>query len=218
MSKVIIAAIQLVLVIAAYGQGRLITHPGLSFRLPASSGSVTPCCAGATARIGHGSAAFQRGGGPTTIPYIVPYPVFVNSPDPIDNSADDEMPADPPQDATPSVPTFGPSGDAVLPQSVYERSDAGPSTSKHDPPESGFACPATPPASPDADAHAGSLVFIALKDSRVYVAVAYWILAQTLHYITPAGIHNQVSVPLIDQQLSSKLNAAHEFKLLLPAE
>ena len=217
MSRLTTLGIQLGLVVAAYAQGRLITHPALPFRLPTSSGNLNACCAGHSTGVSHGAKAFQQGGGPTTIPYIVPYPVFASTPDPSDNAGEDEWPADPPQDAVPSMPAFGPSGDSVLPQSVYERSGADPSTSRQGPPESEFACPAiSPPVAPDADTR--FLVFIALKDSRVYLAVAYWITGQTLHYLTPTGIHNQVSVLLVDHQLSSKLNAAHEFKLVLPPE
>jgi hypothetical protein len=55
---------------------------------------------------------------------------------------------------------------------------------------------------------------IALKDGSVYMAVAYWIEDSTLHYITPQGKHNQVSLPLVDRHLSQKLNQGRsEFRL-----
>lgn len=59
------------------------------------------------------------------------------------------------------------------------------------------------------------LVFIALKDSRVYTAVAYWVQGETLHYITPNGSHNQVSLDLVDRNLSSRLNAGRLVELML---
>jgi hypothetical protein len=58
-------------------------------------------------------------------------------------------------------------------------------------------------------------VFIALKDSRVYTAVAYWVQGETLHYITPGGIHNQVSLDLVDRKLSARLNAGRLVELAL---
>ena len=51
-----------------------------------------------------------------------------------------------------------------------------------------------------------ALFWIALKDHRVYTAVAYWVQGQTLHYVTAEGSHNQVSLPLVDRQMSARLN------------
>jgi hypothetical protein len=62
-------------------------------------------------------------------------------------------------------------------------------------------CPAPePPVNP-------ARFFIALKDHWVYVAIAYWVQSGTLHYVTPRGSHNQVSLDLVDRQVSRKLNA-----------
>jgi hypothetical protein len=57
---------------------------------------------------------------------------------------------------------------------------------------------------------------IALKDSSVYTAVAYWVEGDTLHYITPQGRHNQVSLELVDRALSEKLNQGKKVEFRLP--
>lgn len=60
------------------------------------------------------------------------------------------------------------------------------------------------------------MFFIALKDSSVYTAVAYWVEDATLHYITPQGRHNQVSLDLVDRQTSAKLNEGRKVEFRLP--
>ncbi len=60
------------------------------------------------------------------------------------------------------------------------------------------------------------LFFIALKDSSVYTAVAYWVEDGTLHYITPQGKHNQVSLDLVDRGVSGRLNAGRNVQFHLP--
>ncbi|MGE5646565.1 MAG: hypothetical protein ACM336_12310 [Acidobacteriota bacterium] len=59
--------------------------------------------------------------------------------------------------------------------------------------------------------------FIALKDSSVYTALAYWVEDGTLHYITPEGRHNQVSLALVDRPTSAKLNEGRKVEFRLPA-
>ena len=73
------------------------------------------------------------------------------------------------------------------------------------------------PARPPAEAPSESVMFlIALRDSSVYSAVAYWIEGDTLHYITPQGKHNQVSLELVDRTLSEKLNQGRRVEFRLP--
>jgi hypothetical protein len=57
--------------------------------------------------------------------------------------------------------------------------------------------------------------FIALKD-LICTAIAYWVQGDTLHYITSAGSHNQVSLALVDRATSQKLNAGRLVDLVLP--
>jgi hypothetical protein len=65
-------------------------------------------------------------------------------------------------------------------------------------------CPAAAPEPPPINP---VRFFIALKDHWVYVAIAYWVQSGTLHYVTPRGSHNQVSLDLVDRKISKKLNA-----------
>lgn len=73
------------------------------------------------------------------------------------------------------------------------------------------------PARAPAETTTESVLFlIALKDSSVYSAVAYWIEGESLHYITPQGKHNQVSLELVDRALSEKLNQGRKVEFRLP--
>jgi len=62
------------------------------------------------------------------------------------------------------------------------------------------------------------MFLIALKDSSVYSAVAYWVEGESLHYITPQGKANQVSLALVDRDISQKLNEGRKVEFRLPAE
>lgn len=77
-----------------------------------------------------------------------------------------------------------------------------------------FQAPVRPPVEPPAES---VLFLIALKDSSVYSAVAYWVEGDTLHYITPQGRHNQVSLDLVDREVSEKLNRGRKVEFRLPA-
>ena len=78
-----------------------------------------------------------------------------------------------------------------------------------------YQAPSNAPAEPS---QSDSVVFfVALKDSSVYTAVAYWVEGETLHYITPHGKHNQVSLALVDRELSARLNEGHKVDFHLPA-
>jgi hypothetical protein len=47
---------------------------------------------------------------------------------------------------------------------------------------------------------------IAFKDHSIYSAIAYWIDGETLHYFTSGNTHNQVSMALVDKDLTERLN------------
>lgn len=47
---------------------------------------------------------------------------------------------------------------------------------------------------------------IAFKDHSIYSAVAYWVDGDTLHYFTAGNTHNQVSMSLVDKELTDRLN------------
>jgi hypothetical protein len=58
---------------------------------------------------------------------------------------------------------------------------------------------------------------IAFKDHTIYSAVAYWVDGDTLHYFTSGNTHNQVSLSLVDRDLSQRLNKESGVELKLPA-
>ncbi len=58
---------------------------------------------------------------------------------------------------------------------------------------------------------------IAFKDHSIYSAVAYWVDNDTLHYFTTGNTHNQVSLSLVDRDLTRQLNAQSGLQLNLPA-
>jgi len=47
---------------------------------------------------------------------------------------------------------------------------------------------------------------IAFKDHTIYAALAYWVEDGTLHYVSPLGAHNQVSLDQIDLAFTERLN------------
>jgi len=57
---------------------------------------------------------------------------------------------------------------------------------------------------------------IAFKDHSIYSAFAYWVEADTLHYVTPQRVHNQVSINLVDRDLTDKLNRDRQLQVKLP--
>src|SRR5437016_8525205 len=72
-------------------------------------------------------------------------------------------------------------------------------------------------ATPDRASEDQVLFFIALKDSTIYTAVvAYYVEDGTLHYINYGGKHNQVSLDLVDRDLTAKLNRARQVEFRLP--
>jgi hypothetical protein len=57
---------------------------------------------------------------------------------------------------------------------------------------------------------------IAFKDHTIYSAVAYWVDGSTLHYFTSGNTHNQVSLALVDRELTERLNRETGTNLQLP--
>ncbi len=52
----------------------------------------------------------------------------------------------------------------------------------------------------------GRYYLIAYKDHSVYTALAFWMENGALNYVTPQNAHNQVSLDLVDMDLTKKLN------------
>jgi hypothetical protein len=53
----------------------------------------------------------------------------------------------------------------------------------------------------------GRYYLIAYKDHSIYTALAYWMENGALNYVTPQSAHNQVSLDLVDLDLTKQLNA-----------
>lgn len=62
-----------------------------------------------------------------------------------------------------------------------------------------------------------SSYLIAFKDHTIYSAVAYWVEGDTLHYFTTGNTHNQVSLSLVDRDLTLRLNQEAGNNMQLPA-
>ncbi len=60
--------------------------------------------------------------------------------------------------------------------------------------------------------------YIALKDHHVYLALAYWVDGDTLHYVLPGNTHNQVSLSLVDRDLMQRLNRESGAEVRLPGK
>jgi len=61
-----------------------------------------------------------------------------------------------------------------------------------------------------------SYYLIAFKDHTIYSAVAYYTEGDTLHYFTSGNVHNQVSLALVDTQLTEELNRHRNIDVRLP--
>jgi len=47
--------------------------------------------------------------------------------------------------------------------------------------------------------------------------VGYWVDGDTVHYITTGNVHNQVSVSLVDRDLTVQLNKGRGVQVNLPS-
>jgi hypothetical protein len=145
---------------------------------------------------GHHGSDSRREQPPVLVPYGIPYPVYGVSQDAVGD---------------------GESGNADIqqppPTMVENPVHPAPTNANVN------ACPSAPPLSQPvarpAPRDTPPLIYIALKDRWIHVAIAYWLENDTLHYITDEGHHNEVSLGLVDRKLSAKLNA-HGAQLLLP--
>jgi hypothetical protein len=72
-------------------------------------------------------------------------------------------------------------------------------------------------ASAEDQAPAGERYLLAFKDHTIYSAVAYWFDGDTLHYFTSGSMHNQVSVSLVDRDLTLRLNKELGIDFHMPA-
>ena len=75
----------------------------------------------------------------------------------------------------------------------------------------------TPPAAPETAPAEPAYYLLAFKDHSIYSAVGYWVDGDTLHYITSGNVHNQVSLSLVDRELTEQLNKGRNVQVRLPA-
>lgn len=88
------------------------------------------------------------------------------------------------------------------------------------PPPPGYGPPPPPRNAPAADDSSNTPesphYLIAFKDHTIYSAVAYWVDGDTLHYFTTPTTHNQVSLSLVDRDLTNRLNQESGVEVKLP--
>jgi hypothetical protein len=163
---------------------------------------------------GHGSR-FHRGR--RSIAFPVAYPVFV---DPYayggyqqDPNVTVVMPQPQPAQQYP-----GPPAPPVTINQHFGQQAAPPSTQQNSSIRT-YDAPVTSNAPPPApvEEEEQPLFLIALKDSTVYTAVAYWVQDSTLHYVSPKNRQNQVSLDLVDRALTERLNRGRPGEVKLPA-
>jgi hypothetical protein len=157
-----------------------------------------------------GYKRFARGTGSSII-YSYPFPIYVggfggggyyDSPAAgyMDSSAAAMM--QPPGPAGPAAPIIINVGVPTAPPAAAPMPPA--------PPEAN--------AQPQEDASAAEPThyLIAFKDHTIYSAIAYWVDGTTLHYFTSGNVHNQVSLSLIDRELTQRLNRESGLEVKLP--
>jgi hypothetical protein len=145
------------------------------------------------------------------------YPVYMGGGYPENSYAPDQAQAQqsnqqpnvtivmPPQQVTPVIINVGPGGGQYT--TTTQRQPG-----VYDVPEQAIADQSDQSAAPAVEpAH----YLIAFKDHTIYVALAYWVDGDTLHYFTSGNTHNQVSISLLDRPLTERLNkeSGIDFKL-----
>jgi len=156
-------------------------------------------------RPGIGVGAGRLHGGRTInyIPYGYGYPVYMGQPDAPPAAYAPEQPAPPPvvinqyfssETARPIVREYVTDSDGGVRPYDAPRASAAPAPTDETP-----------------------TYLIAFKDHTIYAALAYWVEGDTLHYITNQNTHNQVSLDLIDRDLSNRFNRERGVEFHLPS-
>jgi hypothetical protein len=137
-------------------------------------------------------------------PFAYAYPVYVGG------YVDNDYPAEPAPQQQPDI-TVNDSSQPV--QSVIQY--FGPDDAQDPTTPTAADDDLQPMEEPDSTAEP-SHYLIAFKDHTIYSAVAYWVDGDTLHYFTSANTHNQVSLALIDRDLTERLNKESGLDVKLP--
>ena len=69
---------------------------------------------------------------------------------------------------------------------------------------------------PLSDSDQPTIYLIAFKDHSIVQALGYWMEGTTLHYVTADHALNQISLDLIDRDLSQRLNSERSVEFRLP--
>jgi hypothetical protein len=82
-----------------------------------------------------------------------------------------------------------------------------------------YAPPVQPNAATQNAVNDGSqLIFlIAMQDHTIYPAVSFWVVDDTLNYVTPQGAQNRVTLDLVDRPFTAQLNKERGIDLTLPS-
>jgi len=163
-----------------------------------------PAPTGGNSFTGTGNS-FRRGNRNT--PTVYAYPVYVGGGG--GYYADPEAaPAVAPQAQQPNVTVVMPPREEVRPIIIQMGPDGEYRRSRPVQPQAMEPEPSQP--EPDTPNY-----LIAFKDHTVYSSVAYWFDGDTLHYFTKGNTHNQVSMSLLDRQMTERLNRemGNDFKL-----
>jgi hypothetical protein len=164
---------------------------------------------------GFGTGSRRFGNGVVAVPYYVP--IYVGG-----YAGYSGYSEGPPPDAAGAGPAQGGTPSNVI--VVYPPASGPPPVFGGGFGETGVA-PPPPPPQPAAPASASdqqspfvpaSYYLIAYKDHTIYSAVAYWVEGDTLHYFTTGATHNQVSLALVDRDLTQRLNEELGNNLQLP--
>jgi hypothetical protein len=171
-----------------------ITDPTFASRLGATVGGF-----------GMRNGGYRRFRQPLVVPYAVP--VYVGGGYP-DYGYADQQPAMPPEQAPQVIinQNFIPERAEPVWREYSEDSSGG----LHD-----YEAPGRQPVE-TAEEENINYYLIAFKDHSIYSAFAYWVEGDTLHYVTPQRAHNQVSISLVDRELTDKLNRDRQLQVKLP--
>jgi len=151
-------------------------------------------------------------GNGSVTPYVYAYPVFIGGG--YDNSYAPQEPA-PSQQPNVTV-VFPPQQQRANPVMVQPAPDSEYNTMVQRPPAPIFDTRLRENAAEPEPADANRYL-LAFKDHTIYSAVAYWVDGDTLHYFTSGNTHNQVSMSLIDRELTERLNRELGIDFKVPA-
>ncbi len=156
----------------------------------------------------------RRSTGPQPSLVIVPWPVYDSSyiADHLGNDQQEDLGQTSVTESNPAPPvlinqSLGPTADSLQPGTSNPKDGAQAFVNAQ--------CKAIKPQV--ADEGRPTIYLLAFKDHRIVQALGYWMEVGTLHYVSVEYGLNQVSVNLIDRDLSQRLNDERGIAFNLPA-